>query len=58
MINRILEQKIIKTVNHFPVTCIIGPRQVGKTTLAKKLSQSIDKEVIYIDLENPRDKVL
>jgi len=51
MINRILEQKIIKTVNHFPVTCIIGPRQVGKTTLAKKLSQSIDKEFIYIDLE-------
>lgn len=55
MINRNVENKLIKTINNFPVTGIIGPRQVGKTTLAKKLITLINKEVIYIDLENPRD---
>ena len=57
MINRIIEKKLLKTVNNFPVTGIIGPRQVGKTTLAKLLSKRIEKETIYIDLENPRDKI-
>ncbi len=57
MINRIIEKKLVKTLNNFPVTGIIGPRQVGKTTLAKLLSNQIDKETIYIDLENPRDKI-
>ncbi len=36
----------------FPVTAILGPRQVGKTTLAK----SFRPDVIF-DLENPRDLV-
>ena len=57
MIDRFIEKKIIKTVNYFPVTCIIGPRQVGKTTLARKISKLIDKDFIYIDLENPRDLI-
>jgi len=57
MINRIIENKLLKTVNNFPVTGIIGPRQIGKTTLAKLLSNQIEKETIYIDLENPRDKI-
>ncbi|WP_442955350.1 AAA family ATPase [Pedobacter terrae] len=30
---------------------ILGPRQVGKTTLAKDLSH----DYIYLDMENPRD---
>ncbi len=33
----------------------MGPRQVGKTTLSKQLMNEIDKESIYLDLENPRD---
>lgn len=37
----------------FPVVALLGPRQVGKTTLAKKLSR--DKKSIYLDLENPVD---
>jgi predicted AAA+ superfamily ATPase len=57
MINRVIENKLLKTINNFPVTGIIGPRQVGKTTLAKHLVSKIDKETIYIDLENPRDRV-
>lgn len=38
---------LIKT---FPVTAIIGPRQCGKTFLAKRIKHSA-----YFDLENPRD---
>ena len=49
-INRIAEKQIIADLRQFPVTGIIGARQVGKTTLAKSLSEKLDKECIYIDL--------
>jgi predicted AAA+ superfamily ATPase len=42
-------------VGEFPVLGIVGPRQVGKTTLARLLSKKINKETIFLDLENPRD---
>lgn len=57
MINRSIENRLLKTISNFPVTGIIGPRQVGKTTLAKKLIELIEVQTIYIDLENPRDKI-
>ncbi len=38
-----------------PVIGILGPRQVGKTTLVKKYAKSINKNCIYIDLEKPSD---
>tara|TARA_R110002050_G_scaffold221441_1_gene357247 strand:+ start:12521 stop:13687 length:1167 start_codon:yes stop_codon:yes gene_type:complete len=55
MIHRFIENKVEKSLRHFPVVAVIGPRQVGKTTLAKSIAKLIDKETIYIDLENPRD---
>jgi len=55
MIYRKAEEKLVKTTNYFPVTGIIGPRQVGKTTLAKKLRKKLKKESVYVDVENPRD---
>lgn len=36
------------------VCALIGPRQVGKTTLAKKISENYSK-VDFFDLENPVD---
>lgn len=42
--------EIEKLMSIFPVTAILGPRQVGKTTLAK----TFQPEHIF-DLENPRD---
>lgn len=45
--------RIQELLNIFPVTAILGPRQVGKTTLAK-----IFKPNHLFDLENPRDLVL
>jgi predicted AAA+ superfamily ATPase len=42
--------KLAKLVSLFPVTAILGPRQCGKTTLARTLAADF-----YFDLENPRD---
>lgn len=38
----------------FPATGIVGPRQVGKTTLAKQMATSGD--FLYLDLENSIDR--
>lgn len=38
----------------FPVTGIVGPRQVGKTTLAKNITA--DKDFLYLDLERQTDR--
>ena len=38
----------------FPATGILGPRQVGKTTLAKELIPATN--AIYLDLENATDR--
>lgn len=45
-------QEILKRIEMFPVTAILGPRQCGKTTLARTFSYDH-----YFDLENPRDLV-
>ena len=54
MIKRETENEINALIGYFPAIGIIGPRQVGKTTLAKKIKLK-DKESIYLDLELPDD---
>jgi predicted AAA+ superfamily ATPase len=49
-----LEQEVRKNLNFFPITAIIGPRQAGKTTLARQLAGAEAAE--YIDVENPRSR--
>jgi MoxR-like ATPase len=36
---------------------LLGPRQVGKTTLARTLATTLGQPVDYLDLENPADLV-
>lgn len=56
MIPRLLESKIIQALNAMPVVAILGPRQVGKTTLALEIANSkLDKDVAYLDLELDSD---
>lgn len=55
MINRFLTKTIIKYLNHFPAVAIIGPRQVGKTTLSKIIQQKLKKKSSYLDLERLED---
>ena len=44
------KHEIHKRINYYPVTAIVGPRQSGKTTLAKMFSPDS-----IFDLENPID---
>lgn len=38
-----------------PLCGILGPRQVGKTTLAKEFIKQTNQEAVFFDLENPLD---
>jgi len=43
-------------LRHFPAVGLLGPRQVGKTTLALSLSETRQGDAIYLDLELPSDR--
>ncbi|MFQ5641909.1 MAG: ATP-binding protein [bacterium] len=55
-IQRKITSELLEWVDQFPVVGVIGPRQVGKTTLAKHLMKHVRKECIYLDLEFPEDQ--
>jgi len=56
MIERVINPDLINAVQNVPVVALLGPRQVGKTTLALELSnQFIDKPASYLDLEMDSD---
>jgi predicted AAA+ superfamily ATPase len=54
-IHRNITSNLLEFIQHFPVVCIIGPRQVGKTTLVKEITRHVDKKCVYLDLELPED---
>ncbi len=54
-INRAAEESITRLSDHFPAVAIVGPRQVGKTSLAKHLASLWPQPSVYLDLENPAD---
>lgn len=43
-------EEIQRRIDQFPITAILGPRQCGKTTLARQFNADH-----HFDLENPRD---
>lgn len=53
MIKRLIENIFLKSTARFPITGIVGPRQVGKTTVAKQIL--LDANAIYLDLEKNSD---
>jgi predicted AAA+ superfamily ATPase len=55
--NRKILKIALSLLESFPALAILGPRQVGKTTLAKELSQFISGKTIYLDLEKPSDLI-
>jgi predicted AAA+ superfamily ATPase len=55
MIKRLLENKLIDAINNMPVVALLGPRQVGKTTLALEVAKLIGKDSHYLDLELDSD---
>ena len=55
MIKRFLYSELKFSLKKFPAVCITGPRQCGKTTLAKFFCSKQKKEFIYLDLEKAED---
>jgi len=55
MFKRIAETRLTDCLAWSPAVAILGPRQVGKTTLAQSLRQN-DPQTIYLDLENLQDQ--
>lgn len=55
MIHRHNTEAILRNLAVFPAGNIIGPRQVGKTTLAKYLQTRLPRPSIYLDLQLEQD---
>ncbi len=53
-INRQKYAEIVEMMDHFPVVAIIGPRQCGKSTIAKEILKE-KKEHVYLDLDRLSD---
>lgn len=54
MIKRNIKNKLEKALGRQAVVGLIGPRQVGKTTLALEIAQ--ERPSLYLDLESARDR--
>lgn len=49
-------EKIALSLQQFPVVALLGPRQVGKATLARQLAAQWDGPTHHFDLEDPDDQ--
>ena len=56
MIARLAQPKLRKLLQQFPAVALLGPRQVGKTTLAHSLAEELGTQALYLDLELPSDR--
>ncbi|MGP4670090.1 ATP-binding protein [Agrobacterium pusense] len=54
MIERRIEAELLHLVNESPAVALLGPRQVGKTTLALNIGET--RPSIYLDLESEGDR--
>ena len=57
MFIRSLQQDIFQSLQAMPVVALLGPRQVGKTTLALSIAKLIEKETLYLDMESDADSI-
>ena len=53
MYERRLTREITDRLDRIPAVALLGPRQVGKTTLAHEIARG--RPSLYLDLENPED---
>jgi predicted AAA+ superfamily ATPase len=54
MIERRIKQKLVEAIDNSPAVALLGPRQVGKTTLAQEIGDT--RPSIYLDLESSADR--
>ena len=48
-IKRDMEETFLRTSQQFKITLVTGPRQVGKTTMMKKLMEDSDRKYVTLD---------
>ncbi len=53
MIEKSIVHKLERLLERTPAVVLTGPRQIGKTTLARQIARK--RGAVYLDLENPRD---
>ena len=53
MIERDRKAELDRLLDRNPAVVLTGPRQVGKTTLARRIAR--ERSAVYLDLERPRD---
>lgn len=56
MISRQMESVVRDRLRTAPAVVLLGPRQVGKTTLARRIAAARGAKAIYLDLERPADR--
>lgn len=56
MIPRLITGRLQEALQTFPAVALLGPRQVGKTTLAHTLAKEEGGRAVYLDLELPSDR--
>ncbi len=56
MIARRAQVQISELLTRFPAVALLGPRQVGKTTLALEIAEAAGTPGLYLDLERPSDR--
>jgi predicted AAA+ superfamily ATPase len=57
-IHRIAENQLINQINNQKVIILLGPRQVGKTTLIKQILQKYPGVILNLDIEVDKDRLL
>ena len=48
-IRRSLEKIVLQVTKEYPVVLLSGPRQVGKTTMLKKLMEGTERNYVSLD---------
>jgi predicted AAA+ superfamily ATPase len=54
MFDRRILALLLDDLQHTPAVALLGPRQVGKTTIALKVAETVPS--LYLDLESERDR--
>jgi uncharacterized protein len=57
MIKRQALLSLAQLLQEFPAVALLGPRQVGKTTLAHDFAAFHYPQAVYLDLENPSHRI-